>query len=82
MNEDEKVVLYLKAAHRYYQEPEEPEIMTDYEWDMLAKYLDTNYDSIKTPLKKYLVKGDLFTAHHLPWNYVLEDLKTYGKLDK
>jgi hypothetical protein len=75
INLHDKVVLYLKAAYTYYNEPHETPLMSDYEWDMLAKELNDNYDSIDSPLKKYLVKDDLNTAFHLPWAIITEDLQ-------
>lgn len=49
--------------------------MSDYAWDRLAKELNDNYDAIESPLKKYLVKDELFTAHHLNWRLIMEDLQ-------
>ena len=71
----DEVVSYLKAAYTYYNKPSETPLMSDYEWDMLAKKLNDNYDSIVSPLKKYLVKDDLNTAFHLPWASIIEDLQ-------
>lgn len=58
---------YVIAAHRYYIEADQPSLMSDYDWDMLARRIRGEWDTLESPYKKYLDKDCLSSANHLPW---------------
>jgi len=55
--------MYLMAAYAYYVE-DDP-IMSDWDFDMLAKTLLENYDSIEHPHKHLVTKDDLRAGTYL-----------------
>lgn len=58
-----KLSLYLMAAYAYYME-DEP-IMSDWDFDNIAKELLENYDSIEHPHKHLVTPDDLRAGTYL-----------------
>ena len=58
-----KLSMYLMAAYAYYVE-DDP-IMSDWHFDMLAKYLLENYDTIEHQHKHLVTKDDLRAGTYL-----------------
>jgi NAD-dependent DNA ligase len=63
MNQFNKMSMYLMAAHAYYVD-DDP-IISDWEFDNLAKYLLDNYNDIKHPHKSLISEDDLRAGTYL-----------------
>lgn len=57
------IARYLMSAYAYYEQ-DDP-LITDVEFDMLAKYILHNYDSLKHPHKELITKDDLGAGTYL-----------------
>jgi NAD-dependent DNA ligase len=57
------IARYLMSAYAYYEQ-DDP-LITDTEFDMLAKYILHNYDVLKHPHKKLITKSDLSAGTYL-----------------
>ena len=57
------IAKYLMCAYAYYVE--DRPLISDSEFDLLAKSILENYDSIEHPHKSYVTKGDLEAGTYL-----------------
>jgi hypothetical protein len=70
----QELVDYIKSAYYYEKGSDDQLLMTDYEWDMLGKELQDNWDTFDSPLKDYVEKESLgITALGIRFAQIIED---------